>query len=125
MRIESFTDLDAWKVNHELLLEIYKTTKSFPREETFGLTNQIRRAAASVTANIAEGFGRFHYKDKINFHYRARGSLLEVQNFLIAARDLGYFSDERFESLKFKSDNGLRLINGLIKSLENQSRRSK
>lgn len=120
MRIGSFTDLDAWKVNHELLLEIYKVTEHFPREETFGLISQIRRAVASVTANIAEGFGRFHYKDKINFYYRARGSLLEVQNFLIAARDLSYLDDEKFKVLKGKSGYGLRLINGLIRSLGKQ-----
>lgn len=59
MIFKSFTDLDAWKVNHELVMKIYQITKTFPREEKFGVIDQIRRAASSITANIAEGWGRF------------------------------------------------------------------
>lgn len=74
MEIKSFTDLDAWKVNYELVLKIYQVTKSFPKDERFGIVDQLRRAVSSITANIAEGWGRFHYADRIKFYYQARGS---------------------------------------------------
>ena len=60
----AFNDLDAWKTGHELVLDLYKATKQFPSDERFGLISQIRRAGVSITANIAEGFARYHYKDK-------------------------------------------------------------
>jgi four helix bundle protein len=67
--IKHFTDLDAWKVNHKLVLMIFKITKRFPKDERFGLIDQLRRAASSITANIAEGWGRYHFADKIRFYY--------------------------------------------------------
>lgn len=67
--IREFYDLDAWRKAHQLVLEVYKITKDFPKEEKFGITDQLRRAASSVTANIAEGFGRYHFNDKIRFYY--------------------------------------------------------
>ena len=67
IKIKSFTDLNAWKKSHILAISIYKLTKKFPKEELFGLTSQVRRAAISVTSNIAEGFGRQTYKEKYNF----------------------------------------------------------
>lgn len=91
-KINHFTDLDAWAKNHELALAVYEATKGFPEEEKFGLTNQLRRAASSITANVAEDYGRYHYKDKNKFYYQARGSSAEVQNHLILAKDLGYLS---------------------------------
>lgn len=115
-KIQKFSDLDAWKVGHELLLDIYEVTKSFPKEERFGMTNQVRRAALSVTSNIAEGFSRRTYKDKAHFYTNALGSLTEVQNQLIASRDLGYISDEQFTALFAKSVTSHKLLNGLIKS---------
>jgi four helix bundle protein len=80
--IKHFYDLNVWKEFNRLSVEIYKTTENFPNNEKYGITNQLRRASSSVGANIAEGFGRFHYKDKIKFYYNARGSVCEVQNFL-------------------------------------------
>ncbi len=71
-------------------MEIYKVTKNFPEEEKFGLTSQLRRAVASVTANIAEGFERFHFNDKVRFYLQSRGSVAEVQNFLLLAKDLNF-----------------------------------
>ena len=90
--IDHFTKLIAWQKNHELVLLIYKTTKRFPKNEMFGLTSQIRRAASSITANIAEGFGRYYPKDKTRFYYQARGSSSEVQDQMILAKDLKYLS---------------------------------
>jgi four helix bundle protein len=97
--IKEFYDLDAWKKAHKLVVDIYSVTKEFPASEIYGITSQIRRAAASVTANIAEGFSRYHYNDKINFYYHARGSISEVQNFLLIARDLKYLSCSECEKL--------------------------
>lgn len=121
-KIKDFTDLEAWVVNHESSLLVYKLTKAFPGDEKFGLTTQLRRAASSVTANIAEGFGRYHYKDKIKFYYNARGSVYEVRSFLILAKDLGYIRDtEIYNETIRKVFQGAKVLNGLIRSTEQQS----
>lgn len=72
-KIKSFTDSNAWKEGHKLVLEIYKITQGFPKEEQFGLTNQIRRAIVPFTSNIAEGFSRNSYKEKLRFYSMALG----------------------------------------------------
>ncbi len=118
--IKDFYDLDVWKKGHELVLEIYKITKDFPKEEKFGIIDQLRRAASSITANIAEGFERYHFNDKIKFYYQARGSVAEVQNFLLLSRDLGYITTEKCEELNKQADTIRQLINGLIRSVGNQ-----
>ena len=76
-KIVAFTDLHVWQEGHKLVIGVYENTKKFPKEETYSMINQMRRAASSVTANIAEGFGRHTYPDKINFYYMAQGSLTE------------------------------------------------
>lgn len=119
-KITDFCQLDAWKESHKLVLMIYKETKSFPKEERYSLTDQLRRAASSITANIAEGFGRYHYADKIRFYYQARGSTKEVQNFILLAKDLGYFKENILKTLWQQTKMGERLINGLIRSIEKQ-----
>lgn len=91
-KIKSFTDLHAWQEGHCLVFDAYSITKEFPRDEKFGLTSQLRRAAVSVTSNIAEGFSRSSYQDKTRFYSIALGSLTEVQNQLLAARDVEYIS---------------------------------
>src|SRR3990167_10939945 len=93
-KIKTFTDLNAWKESHGLVLFLYKVTKKFPKEEMFGLTSQMQRAAVSVTSNIAEGFGRQTYKEKVQFYYMAQGSLVELKNFIFIVRDVGYLSKE-------------------------------
>src|SRR3989339_237566 len=95
-KIKSFTDLNAWKEGHKLVLEIYQITKNFPKEELFGLIIQLRRAVISYTSNIAEGFSRDSYKDKTRFYSIALGSLTEIQNQLLISRDLNYLSKEEF-----------------------------
>lgn len=118
MEIKHFSDLDTWKVNHELVLAIYKITKKFPKEEIYSLTDQIRRAVSSITANIAEGWGRYHYADRIRFYYQARGSNCEVQNFLILSKDLGYINEMEYNNLQNLAIKGFQVINGLIRSVE-------
>ena len=114
--IKSFTDLDTWKEGHGLVLLIYNITKNFPKEEIFGLSSQIRRAAVSVTSNIAEGFARQTPNDKVHFYYMAHGSLTELQNQLIIGRDVKYINEKTFLKLADQSVIVHKLINGLIKS---------
>ena len=112
--IRDFTDLLAWQEGHKLVLDIYRLTKKFPKEEIFGLVSQMRRAAVSVTSNIAEGFGRQGYKEKIQFFYVAQGSLIELKNQLLIARDIGYISTVEFTKISEQADQTHKLLQGLI-----------
>src|SRR6185369_8303752 len=115
-KIRQFTDLFAWQEAHKLVLLVYEVTKTFPKEELFSLTNQIRRAVVSITSNIAEGFSRQTYKDKVHFYVMALGSLTEVQNQLFIARDLKYLSEENFTKANDQTIKVSKILNGLIKS---------
>ena len=119
-KIKKFYELDAWKKGHELVLEIYRLTKGFPKEEIYGIESQLRRAASSITANIAEGFARYHFKDKIRFYYQVRGSVAEVQNFLLLAKDLEFVDLENCKEMGERANEISQLINGLIRSIEKQ-----
>jgi len=116
--IKNFYDLDTWKKAHDLVLDVYKVTDNFPKEEKYGLTAQLRRASSSITANIAEGFARYHFKDKIRFYYQARSSVAETQNFFLLSKDLEFAESEICKSLIEKGDEVRKLINGLIKTTE-------
>lgn len=116
-KIKHFTDLKAWQVNYELTKKIYNLTKTFPKTEKYGLTDQLRRASSSITANIAEGWGRYHFADKVNFYYNARGSNCEVQNFLILAKDMKYINKKRYNEMNNLAYRGYKILNGLIKSI--------
>ena len=120
MKINDFYELDAWKESRKLVIELYKQTAKFPKDEKYGISDQLRRATSSVTANIAEGFGRYHYKDKVKFYYNARGSIKEVQNFIFLAKDLGYLSGNESKQIWEATKDCERLINGLIKSANSQ-----
>ena len=113
-KIEHFTDVEAWKHGHRLVTEICNYTKNFPREEVFGLTGQIRRAASSVTTSIAEGMGRYSYKERVRSLHNSRGSTFEVENFAILARDLVILMgrNSTFESTdRGNQENAERFIN--------------
>lgn len=114
-KIESFTDLIAWQESHKLVLLIYKLSASWPREEMFGLISQIRRAAVSISSNIAEGFSRNTLKDKCNFYFVALASLTELQNQSLIAKDLSYINKDNFSYLAEQTIKASKLINGLIK----------
>ena len=90
-KAKNYTDLLVWQKSHVLVLDIYRITKQFPKEEVFSLTSQFRRAAVSVPANIAEGFARNGVKDKLRFYNIAAGSLNEVGYYLLLSKDLDYF----------------------------------
>jgi four helix bundle protein len=91
---KTFRDLLVWRKAHELVLAIYKFTAAFPKQETYGLSYQMRRAAISIPANIAEGFRKGSKADKVRFLNRAEGSLEESRYYLILAQDLGYGQTE-------------------------------
>ena len=114
-KIKNFTDLNAWKQAHVLVLDIYNLTKDFPKEEQFGLISQLRRAVVSITSNIAEGFSRNSYKEKTQFYSMSLGSLTEVQNQLIISRDLGYISKKEYSGIADQTIIVSKLLNGLIK----------
>lgn len=122
--IKNFYDLKVWQDGHKLAIEVYKVTGTFPKEELFGLVSQMRRSASSVTANIAEGFGRFHYKDKIKFYQQARGSLVELQDHIFLSQDLGYLDKENARDLFRQGNIILKELNGLINSANKQIKKS-
>ena len=116
MKVNTFTDLVAWREAHALVLLIYKSTKSFPADEKFGLASQMRRAAISTTSNISEGFCRRTKNDKNQFYLIAKGSNAELQSQLFASRDLEYLTTPEFRTIYLKSVGVSKLISGLIKS---------
>jgi four helix bundle protein len=118
--ISNFTQLDAWKEGHALVLMLYKMVKHFPREELFALNPQLRRAAVSITSNIAEGFSRQSYREKVQFYYISLGSITEIQNQLFIAKDLGYVTSEEFEHIFNQATKVQRILHGLIKSSKNK-----
>lgn len=118
-KIKSFTDLRAWKEGYKLALMIYKETKNFPKDELFGLVSQLRRCGVSITSNIAEGFSRQSYKEKVNFYFIALGSVTELQNQTLIARDVGYIREDKFQEIAKQSVEVHKIINGLIRSSKN------
>lgn len=117
IKIKSFTGLYAWQEGHKLVLAIYKETSKFPKEEKYSITDQIRRAATSVTSNIAEGFSRYGKNEKRQFYRMALGSLTELQNQLLITRDVGYLPKEKFDELAERTVTVSKLTNGLIRSV--------
>ena len=113
-KIKSFTDLLVWQEGHKLVLTIYKITKKFPKTKLFGLTSQICRAVVSITSNISEGFSRQSFKEKLRFYYMALGSLTEVQNQILIAKDLGYLDQAEFNKVAEQTINVHKLLNGFI-----------
>lgn len=119
-KIKNFTDLDVWKEGHKLVLMIYKITKNFPKEEVFGLVSQMKRCVVSITSNVAEGFSRQSYKEKLRFYFMALGSITELQNQLFIAKDIGYLGKEDFQNLFGQAIKVHKILNGLIKSSKTQ-----
>ena len=116
IKITNFTDLNTWKEAHKLVLDMYSVTKTFPKEEVYGLTSQMRRCVVSITSNIAEGFSRRGKKEKIQFYYTAKGSLTELHNQLIVSKDVGYVEEKQFRRIIDQISIVGRLLTGLIRS---------
>ena len=118
MKFTSFTEMPVWQKAHKLVLDVYQLTASFPKAEVYGLTSQIRRSALSVSGNIAEAFGRFHYLDKNKFYLNARGSLEETKNYLIISQDVGYLKVEDSEMLVDNVQSIIEELNAMVKTLK-------
>lgn len=115
--MKSFEKLEVWRKAHSLVLEIYRNTGSFPKEERFGVTSQLRRAAAGIPANVAEGFGRRSTKDFLRYLEIAGGSLEETRYFLLLSRDLGYLQEADYSKRRSGCDEIGRLLGGLMQAL--------
>jgi len=115
MSKSNYRDLVVWQKARKLAVDIYRVTQQFPRAETFGLTQQLRRAVISVPSNIAEGHGRRSSKDILHFLTVARGSLFEIETQIIIATDLEYIEAARSNTLVSQVLDVIRLLNGLIR----------
>ncbi len=115
---KNFKEIPAWQIAHKCVLEIYKVTKKFPKEELYGLTSQIRRSAVSVASNIVEGFYRNTTKELISFLYNARGSCGETFYHILLVYDLRYISREEFDKLSDEYENLGKQLSNWIKSLK-------
>jgi len=116
--MKSHKDLHVWQKSILLVTDIYNITKEFPKEELFGLTNQLRRAAVSIPSNIAEGSARNHNKEFIQFLYIALGSSAEIDTQLIISQNLGYITESNLKLLTEKTTDIRSMLIGLIKSLQ-------
>src|SRR5271157_551173 len=114
--IKDFKDLDVWQVARELRTEMYKVARTLPDFEKFALGTQIRRAASSVTANIAEGFGRFSYQENAQFCRHARGSLFELRDHLTTCTDQSYVDLKESQRLDALAQRTAQLLNGYLRS---------
>jgi len=117
MALRSYQELIAWQRSIQLVADVYRATQVFPREETYGLTSPIRRAAVSIPSNIAEGQGRLSRGEFKQFLGHARGSIFELESQLLIARSLDYFGDEETRILLGKVAEVARILNGLLRSL--------
>jgi four helix bundle protein len=117
--VVTFQNLEAWKYAHALVMQVYQVIQKFPPEERYGLVSQMRRAAVSVPANVAEGFKRHGIRDKVRFYNLAEGSLEELKYYVILSRDLGYLAN--CSDLLTQADATGRLLYGLIKSTERRA----
>ena len=115
--ITSFEDLNVWIVGRDIKRELYNLATRLPKQEQYVIGQQIRAASISLTSNIAEGYGRFHYKENVQFCRIARGSAYELLDHLITCKDLGYLDDQAHDTLRSKLLRFIQLVNGYIRSI--------
>ncbi|UJS18597.1 MAG: four helix bundle protein [Candidatus Jettenia sp.] len=121
MGYNSFEEMPVWQKAMDLAVRIFKLTEKLPRKEDYGLTSQIRRSTLSISGNLAEGFGRKHMKDKLNFYYNSRASLTETRNYLIYGYRVEYFPKTEFEGSSNLVEEIWKELNSLINSLEKKT----
>jgi four helix bundle protein len=119
--MRDYTKIEAWRLADDLTVVVYERTRSFPKEEVYGLTSQLRRASYSVPANIVEGSSRESKKDYLHFLYIARGSLSETQYFIHLARRLRYLSSEEADKLHGQTKLAFACLHGLIQVVEKKA----
>lgn len=117
--VTSYKDLVVWQKGIELVNEIYVVTRKFPKEEMFGLTNQLRRAVISIPANIAEGWGRSSTKNYVQFIKISLGSLFELETLIIISKDQNYLEEEIMNKISVEIKEIGKMLNKLIRNLEN------
>jgi four helix bundle protein len=115
--VQSYRDLVVWKKSMSLVLDIYRDTNTFPKVETYGLVSQLRRAAVSVPSDIAEGQARLSTAEFKQSLGHARGSLMEVETYILLVRELGYLEPDQSENLLSSSAEVGKILNGLLNSL--------
>jgi four helix bundle protein len=115
--VKDFRSLLVWDKSHQLTLQVYRATGTFPRAELYGMTSQIRRACASIPANIAEGCGRSGDRELARFCQIALGSASELEYHLLLAHDLGYLPDATYQTLAEQTQEVKRMLTGFIKRL--------
>jgi four helix bundle protein len=113
----SFEDMPVWQKSMDMAQKVFSLTDALPRKEDYGLTSQVRRAALSVSGNLAEGFGRHHTKDKLNFYYASRGSLTETKSHILYGQAVGYFKPTESGNVIRLADEIWKELNALIHSL--------
>lgn len=118
MKLTRFEDLKVWKLSHKLSLDVAKLVKSFPPHEKYDLSGQMRRSARSIPSDIAEGFGRFHFNDKLTFYERSRASLGELRNHFVEALKNKYISVDIFNSYAKRMNEIGYLLNRMIKNIQ-------
>ena len=119
--LESYRDLKVWQKAIELVVGCYKLSKTFPKDEIYGLTSQLRRAVVSVPANIAEGYGRGSRKEYLQFLLIAQGSLKEVETHIIIAQRLGYITQLQVEGALTRTEEKGKMLGSLIRTLKEKS----
>jgi four helix bundle protein len=120
--VRTFQDLEVWQVGREVRVRLYIVVTRLPDSERYNLSAQIRRAAVSLTANVAEGYGRFHFKENIQYCRIARGSAYELMDHLITCQDERYLVKEEVEALHRELLTFVRLLNGYIRSIGTSKR---
>ena len=117
-RFDDFRDLEVWQRCKNIRVQVWKLCRTFPNEEKFRLSDQMIRSSRSSSACIAEGYGRYHYQENIQFCRQSRGSLYEMIDHLDAAEECGYIDDKKAESLIDETKTTIRILNGYIKYLK-------
>jgi four helix bundle protein len=117
MAYNDFTEMPVWQLAMEIVGDIYSLTEKLPKREDYALCGQMRDAAVSIAGNIAEGFGRWHKRDKINFYFYSRGSACEERSHLISGNKVGYFTSEEILPISNKCKQVVEELNKIIKGL--------
>lgn len=117
MQYLDFTDMPVWQKANEVVQQVYAICSKLPKSEEYALSSQLKRAALSITANIAEAFGRNHSRDKINFYYYGRGSTYEVRSHLIVGKNLKFFTQEDITKIDAACKDIVEALNKIIKGL--------
>ncbi len=120
--VRDFKNIKAWQYADDLAVSVYSYTKPFPKEELYGIKSQLRRAVVSVPTNIAEGAGREHKKEYLNFLYVARGSIAETEYLLHLANRLKYLQDDDYKKLEDLKKETAKTLQGLIKSVKRETK---